>query len=368
MMHHSDGVLRRLHDDPLALPSSTRDHIRACARCRGRFEGIVATADAAAPFFALPAAPVNTAQALARIRPRLGPVRKDMTLASRLSLAFYPRAARLRVSTAMSSVAAVLLATLVVLTPVGSFAEGFFTVFQVHQFAPVQVTLSDLTGLPNLTNYGTMRMSRSGKAQKVTNLAEAASEGHQAVLTPDRLPDDVPPAVTYLVAQPATATFTFSAAKAGASASRLGKVLPAMPASLDGSSLAITIGPVVLTDYGSTTGLPTLLLAQAPEPRVTTTGATAQTIINYLLAQPGISPQLAAQIRAIGNPSTTLPIPIPVNIAQGKTIQVRGVRGVEVGDNTGIGSAVLWTEHGLVHGAVGTLSETALLAIVAGLH
>ncbi len=368
MAHLKDGVLRRLCDDPLALTSTALEHVRDCAVCRSRYDRIADTARVAASFLTLSVGALDTERALGGVRARLGPTRRNPTMAERLSVALYPRKARLRVSATMSTLAAVLLATLLVLTPVGSFAAGFFTIFQVRQFAPLPVTLSDLTALPNLSNYGTMHMSKGADSRTFANVAEAAAAAHQAVPAPGRLPDDVPPAVTYLVTQPATATFTFSAAKARASALRLGKALPPMPASLDGSSLSITIGPIVSAEYGSTSGLPTLLLAQAPEPRVTTTGATTQTIINYLLAQPGISPQLAAQIRAIGDPSTTLPIPIPVTIAQGKSIQVRGVRGVVVGDNTGIGSAVIWTEHGLVHGAAGTLPETELLAIVAGLH
>jgi hypothetical protein len=366
--HLKDGVLRRMCDDPLALTSTAREHVRDCAICQSRYDRIADTARAAASFLTVSSDALDTERALAGIRSRLGPTRRNTSVAERLSLALYPRKARLRVSATMSTLAAVLLASLLALTPAGSFASGFFTIFQVRQFTPVQVTLSDLTALPNLTNYGTMRMSKGGSSRTVAGPAEAAAATHQAVLVPARLPGDVPSAVTYLVTQPTTATFTFSAAKARASALRRGKALPPMPASLDGSSLSITIGPVVLADYGSTKGLPTLLLAQAPEPRITATGDTTRTIINYLLAQPDISPQLAAQIRAIGDPSTTLPIPIPVNIAQGKTVRIRGVQGVAVGDNTGIGSAVIWTEHGLVHGAAGTLPETELLAIVAGLH
>ncbi|MGH2347819.1 MAG: hypothetical protein ACRDG4_21525, partial [Chloroflexota bacterium] len=348
MAHLKDGVLRRLCDDPLALTAPAREHVRDCAICRSRYDRIADTARVAASFLTVPVGTPATGRAFVGVRARLGPARRNTSAAERLSLALYPRKARLRVSATISTLAAVLLATLLALTPVGSFASGFFTIFQVRQFTPVQVTLSDLTALPNLTNYGTMHMSKGTGSRTVAGSAEAAAIAHQAVLVPGRLPDDVPSAVTYLVTQPAMATFTFSAAKARSSASRLGKVLPPMPASLNGSSLNITIGPAVLADYGSTRGIPTLLLAQAPDPRVTATGATTRTIINYLLAQPGISPQLAAQIRAIGDPSTTLPIPIPVNFAQGKSIQVRGVQGVAVGDNTGIGSAVIWTEHGLV--------------------
>jgi hypothetical protein len=367
--HLNDGQLRRLCDDPLAVPAGTREHVRSCTLCGARFDRIAETARVAATLLVVPDVPLDTARALARLRPRLGPVRRNASWATRLGVALRPGSARRRASATFGALGAAVLAIMLVLTPAGSFAASLFTVFQVRQFAPVPVSLSDLRVLPNLSHYGTMRLSHSSIIQTVASAADAAADARQSVLVPGPLPNDVPGTVSYTIAQPVTASFTFSAAKTRAAAARIGKSLPPMPAALDGSSLSITIGPVVLAMYGSTgSGLPALLLAQAPAPRVTSTGASTKVILDYLLKQPGISSQLAAQIRAIGDPSTTLPIPIPVDLAQGRTVRVRDAQGMVVGDNTGIGSAVVWTEHGLIHGAAGTLSEDELLAIVKGLH
>jgi hypothetical protein len=369
MTHQGDGLLRRLYDDPLALTSSARDHIRGCAICRARFESIAANAAAVAPLLTLPAAPVDTAQALARISARLGPARKDAPVATRLAMALDPRTAPRRLSAVIGTVAAVLLAAILALTPAGSFAGSFFTVFQAQQVALLPVSLSELQALPNLSKYGVMQMSGSSHVQTVAGIAAASAIAHRSVLVPGSLPSDVSRDVTYSVIKPITASFTFEATRARAAAAKVGKPLPPMPAQVDGSTLSITIGPVVIAEYGrSTSGSSALLLAQAPAPRVSSSGASLQTILNYLLVQPGISPSLAASIKAIGDPSSTLPIPIPINFAHGQTVQVRGVKGVVVGDNTGIAGGVVWTEHGVIHGAAGTLSEDELLAIVKGLH
>jgi len=227
-----------------------------------------------------------------------------------------------------------------------------------------------LSALPNLSDYGTMESPRlRNNTLTAASADQAARLAHEEILVPGPLSADVPTAVTYTVMPASTASFTFSAAKARESAARAGKLLPPMPSSLDGSTLRVTIGPVVAAVYregGS--GIPALIVAQAPVPQVTSSGASEQTILTYLLAQPGIPPSLAASIRAIGNPATTLPIPVPADFAHGESVQVHGVSGVAIGDNTGLGSAVVWRAGGLVHVVGGTLSQDEVVAIANDLH
>ena len=104
-------------------------------------------------------------------------------------------------------------------------------------------------------------------------------------------------------------------------------------------------------------------LFQAPAPRVYSTGASVRDIIDYLLVQPGVSPSLAAQIRAIGDPSTTLPIPIPVDREQAQTVWIGGSPALAVGDETGVGAVVIWERAGMVYGVAGPLRESELLAV-----
>jgi hypothetical protein len=180
-----------------------------------------------------------------------------------------------------------------------------------------------------------------------------------------------------------TATFTFSAEKARQAAAAQKRTPPPMPANMDGSKLFITGGPAVVTFYddgttptgttGATgaspfTGMPKLIVAQGKPPVVQSDGVTVDQLQSYLLQQPGISPQLAAQIRAIKDPSTTLPVPIPVDLATSKKVTVQGVEGIFVGDSTGLGSAVIWQKDGIVYGVAGTLTEQQVLAVANSLH
>jgi hypothetical protein len=292
-------------------------------------------------------------------------------------------------------VAAAAVAGALALTPAGSFAQSLLTVFEPQQKAVVPLTRADMTqlrNLPDLSSYGTMTQgARPGMSVVTTAAAAQAATGLQ-LRTLASLPSGVPSSVSYAVMSQGTASFTFSAAKARTAASRTGQPLPAMPASLDGSTLQMTVGPAVVTTYGgdmtrglgaarglhghnpvgmarravaaeaTSSDLPSLAVIQAAAPRLTSTGASVQDIENYLLAQPGISPQLAAEIRSIGDPSATLPLPLPVDKATAQAVQVDGVSGWAIGDNTGIGSAVVWVKDHQVYAVAGTLPETQVLA------
>ena len=76
-----------------------------------------------------------------------------------------------------------------------------------------------------------------------------------------------------------------------------------------------------------------------------------------------MSPNLAAAIRAIKDPSTTLPIPIPVEYATHRNVQVHGSAGVALGDNTGLGAAVIWIKDGTVYAVAGTLKQSQILDV-----
>jgi len=89
----------------------------------------------------------------------------------------------------------------------------------------------------------------------------------------------------------------------------------------------------------------------------TSTQVSVQSLEAYLLSQPGLSPELTAAIKAIGDPSTTLPIPVPVQFATSSSVDVQGVKGLALGDNTGVGAGVIWVKNSVVYGVVGTIKK-----------
>ena len=84
---------------------------------------------------------------------------------------------------------------------------------------------------------------------------------------------------------------------------------------------------------------------------------------DFILAQPGISPELKKAVEAIGDPSTTLLIPVPIEYANSTQVTVQGVDGVALGDNTGVGSGVVWVKDGFVYLVAGSLKQSDAINI-----
>jgi hypothetical protein len=266
---------------------------------------------------------------------------------------------------------------------VSGVAETILTIFEPKQVTAVPITSTDIaTAVNGLTTYGTLTWSTPPKPYDVPDAATAAKDSGLTVLVPSQLPAGVSQSsARYGVMPRTTATFTFSADQTRQAASRLSRTPPPMPANIDGSKLFITGGPGVVQYYADDAtapaagtantpfaGMPKLIIAQGKGPVVQSDGVTVEQLQQYLLAQPGITPALAAQIKAIKDPSSTLPIPIPVDMASSKTITVQGVQGVFIGDSTGLGSAVIWSKDGLVFGVAGTLSEAEILKVANSLR
>ena len=366
MAHLSEGTLRRKFDDEDALTASDTRHFSACADCQARYAAIAEDARAVAGVLTLPDIKVDIASALSRVRsapaaqPRFG-----------IRLPIIRPASR----PAMGIVAA---AAVIVALVVTGVAQDALVFFQPKTVEPVAVSVADLQSLSGLSEYGTFAWTKEPAPQVVTSAAEAGTVSGLHVPVVGPLPNGVSSTITYAAMPEAVGVFTFDAAKAAAAAAKAGKTLPSMPSGMDGSKLTVTVGPAVVEIFGNLNAgaaenatqlnLPQLIVGAASSPVVTSTGVTAQELENYLLSQPGVSPKLAAAIRSIKDPSTTLPIPIPIELATSKNVQVQGVNGLALGDNTGLGAAVIWIKSGTVYGVAGTVKQSEILDVANHLH
>ncbi|HKW77460.1 MAG TPA: hypothetical protein VJQ09_00080 [Candidatus Limnocylindria bacterium] len=319
--------------------------------------------------------PVDGERALARIRERIE--RERIRPATRPAAVVRGPAVSLWAKGLAAAASVALVATLLTVSGV---AETIITLFEPKQVVAVPVTTADLAGAEGLGVYGTITWSPSPpKPYDVPDLATAERLTGMKVLRPGDLPAGTGTG-RFGVVDRTTATFTFSAERTRAAAARLQRTPPPMPANIDGSKLFVTGGPGVVQYYDDGTApktgagndpyssLPKLIVVQGKGPLVQSDGVTVEQLQQYLLAQPGVSPQLAAQIRAIKDPSSTLPIPIPVDMATSKPVTVQGVQGVFVGDSTGLGSALIWAKDGYVFGVAGTLTESQIMAVANSLH
>jgi hypothetical protein len=347
-------------DDPDSKSGADARHLGTCADCQGRYRAVADDASSIATLLAAPELRVDTAAAFERViaapaaQPRFGFRLPVMRPGSRPMMLAFAAAAAL----------VALLAT--------AIAENG-TVFAPSTVTPVPVTVADLQSLSQLSDYGTFAWTTQPQLQVVTTAAEAASATGLKVPAVGKLPTGVSSTVTYGAMSKATAVFTFSAAKAAAAAAQTGKPLPKLPAGADGAQLTVTVGPAVAEIFGnlkagsssdvSQANLPQLIVAESSAPIATSTQITVKQMVDYLLAQPGLSPALAAAIKGIGDPSTTLPIPIPIQYATSTTVTVQGVKGVALGDNTGVGSGVIWVKNGVVYVVAGTVKQSDAIDI-----
>ena len=266
---------------------------------------------------------------------------------------------------------------------VSGVAGSILQIFEAKSVVAVPITQGDLTALNtacaglNLQEcmgaYGTFVWTTPPQPKEVQSRSLASAAAGFAVLAPATLPASVTGDPRYGVVNRSSATFTFSADATRQSAARQNRTAPPLPANIDGSKLFITGGPAAIQIWGAPAGtpgasgaypdVPTLVIGQAKAPTVSSDGVTVDELRAYLLSQPGISPQLAAAIRAIGDPSSTLPVPVPAELAISHPVTVQGVQGLFVGDNTGIASAVIWQKDGMMFEVIGSFTESQALAI-----
>jgi len=385
MSHLNEGILRRMQDEPATTSAADGAHFAACAACRGRAEQIRAEATGVSALLALPETRVEAELALLRVR-RLAAgqpsiERRGWTAGLRQRRAFRPVAASVLAFGLMGALVAT------------GVAEGVVQTFEPRQFVPVSVNTGSLSSLPDLSQFGSYKVgSQPGFRSSTSADAALTGSGLTRVLVPSSLPKDVTGQAQYETFGTLQGSFTISRDKAAAYEQSRGKSLPAMPQGMNGSTISMTAGPGVLTIYGGpslagtdsagggapgprpalrgggdSSQIPSLAIVQMTTPRVNSDGASIQDMESYLANLPGMPADLAAQIRAIGDPATTMPVPIPTG--QGShQVKVGNETGLFVGDSTGLGAGVIWQHSGILYAVVGTLSEGDVVAVANSLH
>jgi hypothetical protein len=373
--HLSEGVLRRMYDDPNAVDLEARAHFAGCPTCQDRFATVSDDARQVRAALDVEPAPVDPDAAYARLSAGL-----PAAAAGRhpLRLPALPR-----VGWRKPALATGLAAALVALLAFTPLAANLQQLLQPKQVEPVTLTQQDRESLQSLRDYGTVTSQQNSDQKQAPSAAAAAQASGLPQLQPGSLPKSVAglPATYYTVTQ-GTHSFTFSEAKARQAAQQAGKAPPAFPNGVDGSTLVLQTGPgeaVVYADQAkrqqsqqqrgqsSEQALqqagPLLVVGEMRAPTLSSTGVTVGQLKETLLAQPGLTPQARKAIQALDSPSGTLPVPIPADQAQAKPVTVQGVQGQAVGDNTGLGAGVVWIKNGVVYAVGGTVSQAEALAV-----
>jgi hypothetical protein len=247
-------------------------------------------------------------------------------------------------------------------------AATLTTIFAPTHVVPISLSQSDMRAIAAFTGLGdsqapggfstangssTLRFGTitwsSGSGHPASSLAQAAADADLPVTLPDHLPSGVGAVQQFIVQPRVKAVIAFNSTAA----------------TLAGSSVTLDAGPGVVAQYGGTSGtdVPTLGVVTMRRPTARSTGATMSQIEAFLLSQPGIPPELAEEIRLLGDLRTTLPVPVPSG-ASVRSVQVAGWPGVLLADSSNAASAVVWEDgRGLLHAVAGILDSQDVLNV-----
>jgi hypothetical protein len=356
MRHPTEGVLRRLVDEPAGVTDDERAHVAACPACLRGLETVRADAQRLDAVLATPVA-VDTDAAWTRLSTSAATPVRQATVAPR----------RWRTTLRRPVVAALSAAVLVAGAGVAA-ANDWLPIFRTQQVEPIGVTSSELVQLPDLSAYGDIEVTQEADPRPVAD-AEAARE-----LTGLTVPDvsDLPEGVTgdpiYQAAGVVSGTFTFSAEKAAQAAAAEGEALPPVPPGLDGSRLRLQAGPGVAAIWTQPTGVPTLVVARVGAPTVDSSGVSFATVRDYLLSLPGLPDGVADQLRDFSPERGTLPLPVPAELVTTSTARVDGHEATVLASRDGVFAGVVWVEDGIITGVAGSLSEDELLTVARDLR
>jgi len=363
MRHVSEGALRRLVDEPFAVPDAARRHLDGCGQCRASSGQIAEDAALASRLLAAPRLAVDTDQALAQLRRRLE--RPEIARKAAARIPRHPAGRMVNVS-AYTGVAL----TTGLLVGGAATAATLTTVFAPTKVTTVPVTGGDLRAAESVLGIGTstsagqvmpgggaralpfgeLRWS-SGRPGPVASVAAARAATGLDVTVPARLPAGVGAQAGVFVQPRATATITFRQ-DAGSG--------------VGGTALTVSAGPAVLVRYGSVSSgsnVTTLGILTMRRPTAASSGATTRPLEAFLLGRPGLPAGLVRQVRRLGNLSTVLPVPVPPG-AQSQHVTIGGARGVLITVASGVASAVVWeTPGGTIHAVAGLLDQKDLLDV-----
>jgi hypothetical protein len=362
MRHPSEGVLRRLVDEPSGVTADDRAHIASCSTCLPALDTARAEARLVGAALAT-STTVDTDAAWARFA-----TSDTATAPAPRPVIAAPGRGRWRPALRRPVVAALSAVVLVAGAGVAA-ANDWLPIFRTEQVDPVEVSTGDLVALPDLSAYGDVEVLQAPDPVQVADADAARERTGLDVPEVAALPDGVTGNPSYQAAGVVSGTFTFSADKAARAAAADGQALPPVPAGLDGTSLRLQAGPGVAAVWSQPTGVPTLVVARVVAPTVDASGGVDfETVRDYILSLPGVPDALSGQLRDLSKDGGTLPLPVPAALVTTSTADVDGVAATVLTSRNGLFAGVVWVEDGVMTGVAGSLSAEELLSVARDLR
>ena len=386
------GALRASLDDAPGTPAPPHDHVPGCASCADTLAELQRNAELAAPAIALTApadlpSPAAVEDALTRFEQRRARLAAAAT-ATAPALADVPgpiplpgrgRVARLggRARGVAAGLVAALVLTGLLVTPGGrAAAAGFLAQFRSQRFEVVSLDpgqssqVADVVG--GLVQTGVFtgdarQLSGFGEPEVVAGLDEAARVAGFAVsaVDPAALPAGVertPQRV--LVTRARETRLTFDRDRALAYLRGHGRPDARLPERYDGTQLVVQVPAAVVQQFAGRDGVPALLVGKAGTVGLTTEGgASLEELREVVLGLPGLPAETVAQLRAVGDWRTTLPLPVPSDQVRSRPATVDGAEAVSFADQSGRLNALLWQRGGHIWGVAGVIDSDEALDV-----
>lgn len=385
-MHLEDGQLKAYLDNALSSSEQTAsaEHIKACATCSRRAEGISARRsliDAELANLTRVEASTNPRTALSKFHSRYDR-KQEETVFNRI----FGRPMR---PVWAAVIVIVLLAASMTFAPVRAWAGQFLELFRVQtvEVLPVDPTLmNQLTGNSALSEQIGQLLSQSltyskkpSKPQTAANAAEAAKLAGFQVRLPTSRTD--PPQL--VVSGGSAFQFVVDRKLAQGVIDQAGRGDLQLPTTIDGATIKVNIPAGVSAAYGDcppaqelteerTSGssparrfVNCIILAQIPSPTLDTPpDLDVEKLAVLGLEFSGMKADQAEAYAQTVDWTSTLVIPVPRNAASYNEVQVDGVSGylIQRPVDDAPQYAVIWVKNGIVYaiGGVGTNTGPAL--------
>ena len=325
----ADSTMLRSHLDH---PDAALDaHLDACDACAGLLHSVAADAGFTRRTLAL-LDPVDDAEptdvdveaALAAVCAEAAPARVVPLIAS-------PGNRLASVGRRLALSAAALVVLIVAVTPAGRSAlASVLDAFRGERLQAVTVDIAawaasvDPADTRALESLGDVDTSGLIEPAEVTDIAEAEAVAGIAAPALAEAPD-------HLVAlAPGTVRLVLEARDDNG-----------VPAELDGAALVVDVPGAIGAIYGPADGPPRLVVGRSGQLVVRAEGAPLEVIRSFLLARDELPADLRAQLAAIDDWRSTIPVPVPLDGPGWREVDVAGRPAIAFGDDSGLGALVL---------------------------
>jgi hypothetical protein len=139
-----------------------------------------------------------------------------------------------------------------------------------------------------------------------------------------------------------------------------------VPAELDGAALVVEVPGAIGAVYGPADGPPEVVVGRIGTLVVRAEGAPLEAIRSFVLSREELPEDLRAQLTAIGDWRSTIPLPVPVDGPGWEEVEVAGRPAIAFGDDSGIGALVIRQDPEGVTVVVGRIGVSEALKLAAG--